>query len=129
MNTSNPNQSPMLETATLTVHTGLNTYHKTGLAYLLSNVTLLTLAREVNHKDGYILSERTASLLRVNIENAITTLCDTLTALSLAMHGNRNGTSERITPELVAEFSALVAELMPVLYEHHNNITRSTKPI
>lgn len=88
MNASNLNQSPMLETVDLTVHTGLNTYHKTGLAYLFSNVTLLTLALESNQADGYILNDRTASLLRLNIETAIITLCDTLTALSLAMHGN-----------------------------------------
>lgn len=116
---------------TVTMVTELNSYHKTGLASLFSNLPLLAIANE--RLSDCEIDPRASSLLRSDIQSASLTLSDTLTALSFVLGDVLNDTvtkaevASHITPQLVAEFAALVGELLPVLHEVSDNIIFSTK--
>lgn len=116
---------------TVTLNAELNRHYKTGLAALLSNIPLLAVARE--HSPSLEIEQHTSNLLQSHIQTASSTLGSTLTALSCVLgdvlHDNvtKSNVETYITPELVADFAALVGELLPVLNEVSNTITLATK--
>lgn len=134
---ANAQQSPNTPTIygkeyhSATIHAQLNTKSRTGLASLLDNVALLAIA---NTTYGCKIDEKSVTYLQSCIQSASTTLGDTLTALSFVLsdvvHENatQNNVAEYITPYLVADFAALVGELLPVFTALSENIISSQSP-
>lgn len=125
---ANAPQSNPLHSAT--IHAQLNPHCATGIAGLLDNVALLAVANTC----GCQIDEKSANLLQSYIQTASLTLSRTMTALSFTLSDvlNDNATqinvAEYITPDLVANFSALVGELLPIFTELSENLISSKRP-
>lgn len=113
-----------------TIHAQLNSKSSTGIAGLLDNVALLAIANTYGCK----IDKSSVSYLQSYIQTASVTLSETLTALSFALRDVLNDTvtkaevESHITPYLVADFAALVGELLPAFNTLSENLNSSQSP-
>lgn len=71
------------------------------------------------------LDPQSIQQMQNRIQRAISTLCETLSAMSLDVNVNPCATNEYVTPELVSELAALIGELIPLFNQLSRNLQHS----
>lgn len=100
----------------------LDTSASTGLVGLLKNAHLLAIANQ----SSSAVPPESISMLHSYIETTAVTLGDTLNALSFVVaNGKYGNATEYITPLLLADFAAVVGELLPYLVELGTSLNAS----
>lgn len=124
------NQNPT--PCTLTIYPELYKGYASGLAGLLANAHLLAIAN--TYSTEVKIDKSSVNMLQAHIQTASETLNQAMTALAFALFDLENDNASAdvlanyITPSLVAEFSVLVSELLPVFTQLADNLNTNLNP-